>query len=217
MSKIFRSKLLSYVVPLILVAISAFLQNIPFFDYMSSVTFSYLVFIVLLTLAFQIIQIPFALISRGAVYVCLLAQTFFIVQFFNYVSVYGIVTCEFPRIPLLLLFSVYILTTFYEYAHMLYRSGNNSFLYFLISGVVAVVLLFAFSYSSYFSLTQPIEWSLALTTWLYNIPVVGSIFSILALPAFILITLYALFNLFLIASSAISSKKKQNFSYTDIE
>lgn len=194
-----------WVFSLILIIVLAFvfasLQKIPFFAFMSAFTLCYIPFLFLLSASFRIIQIPFALIGRWAVYVCLLAETYFFTQFFHAMVQTGISSFNLSKISLLLFFSFLILTTL----PLLFNGANSkresAFLYALFSACLSIVLLFTFTYTEFFAVMHPISWSISLSIWLSDLPLIGSIISSLSLPLFFVILLYSCLTILSVLST----------------
>lgn len=139
----------------------------------------FLTTMILLVLAFNLIQIPFSLIGKKAVYAVLIVQ-------FYYLSLITATYCitassafnvsEPALIIIFILFLYYFLQGFYR-EKFLDLSLQNQTTRTVLSALIFAACIFTpiCFYFKLFFFPRPVLWLVSLTDWLISIPIVGGI------------------------------------------
>lgn len=161
------------------------------------------VFSKLITLALNIIQLPFAAISRTAVYCILFFRTFLLALFFS-VCVWIAEQNNLPTLPFLIVFS------FVLYGEIIAPYSNNDIdssaqTYIALSSVVSVIIFLLLYFFKFFPFIKiPLLFFSALS-WVLNLPYIGTFLNFI-LPFLSFVTcVFAILNTVLICIAFIGS------------
>ena len=161
------------------------------------------VFSKITALAFGIIQIPFALISRTAVYAVMVFRTYFL-SLFSAVCIMIAAQNNLSTIPFLVVFACIL------FGEVISPYKNNedepsTQNYIACSAVVSVILFLLLYFSNTFPLIAVPRLFFSAAAWILNLPIIGSILNFL-LPFLCFITcVFLLFNAILLIIAVVSS------------
>lgn len=130
------------------------------------------VFSKLITLIFNIIQIPFAVVSRTAVYIVLVFRTYFL-SLFSAVCAWVAVQNSLSPIPFLIVLSCVL------FGEIIAPYKNNEDepniqKYLALSAILSVVLFLLLYFSGMFPLIQVPLFFFSAASWVLNLPVIGA-------------------------------------------
>lgn len=153
-----------------------------YLSFFAQAIFWFIPFTFILVPIFNIIQLPFAIIHRYAVYAVLTYKTYLLCQYFSLMTLMGIQNFNIsPTLPLIIFSIILLWFNFGSIGvHNRYSDeGDNQHAnyYHFFSGIISVpALVILFKFKIYF-LYQPIIWYFSLTEWLLDIPILGTIFN----------------------------------------
>lgn len=135
------------------------------------------VFSMLITAIFGIIQIPFALIGRPAVYIVLLFRTY-LLSLFAAVCVFIASHNGLTVIPFIVIFVIVLFGEFMEpFSNNQTDSSNQNYIFF--SAILSIIIFFVLYLTNYFPLIQIPMFFFSAASWLLSLPVIGSILNFL--------------------------------------
>lgn len=161
------------------------------------------IFSKLINLAFNIIQIPFAAIGRTAVYGILFFRTFLFSLFLS-VCVWIAEQNNLPTLPFLIVFS------FALFGEIMSPYNNNdldasSQTYIAYSSIIAVVMFLILYFFKFFPLIKLPLLFFSATSWVLNLPYVGSFLNLILPFLSFIVCLFEIVNVILIFVAFISS------------
>nr|WP_191410373.1 hypothetical protein [uncultured Agathobaculum sp.] len=161
------------------------------------------VFSKLITLIFNIIQIPFAVVSRTAVYIVLVFRTYFL-SLFSAVCVWVAVQNSLSPIPFLIVLACVL------FGEIIAPYKNNEDepdiqKYLALSAILSVVLFLLLYFSGMFPLIQVPLFFFSAASWVLNLPVVGAFLNFI-LPFLSFVTcIWVVINAVILAFAFISA------------
>lgn len=192
----------------------------------ASTTFLSIPFIFIWEYAFNILQIPFALIHKYAVRMVFVYRMYILCQFYAiltsiYAETYGI-----SPVPLLIFESLLLWFSLSSALPQTRRNdcetGSNHSSFVTITGFCSLPALWLIYYFNISILNQPVLWFLWLITLIYAIPIIGSILKFFtnattgfALLFFVIITAVLIQKISVSMTKILQNKKASPASFAD--
>ena len=133
---------------------------------------AYLVLNFLLEMVFNLIQIPFAFISRTAVYALFLIKTYIISLYFAFCT-FACVNAGLSQIPLFIIFSFVL---FADNTSRIKAARDNSEMnYHFISAIISIILFFVIFFNRFFYGKEILLKYFSIVETFLKLPIIGDI------------------------------------------